>query len=113
MSHGEPATIAEVTANAKGESLFASFRTASTRLGSADDLSNFSSNVCQARHRGREFVKFLQRLEQEVPPDLETHLFVDNYSMRKDVAVQRWLMPKARRRFHFPWGSDSPLTSQT
>jgi transposase len=57
--------------------------------------------TCQARHRGREFVKFLQHLEQEVPPDLEVHLIVDNYSTHKSAAVQRWLKPKARRRFHF------------
>ena len=54
-----------------------------------------------ARHRGREFVKFLQQLEQEVPPELEIHLIVDNYSTHKSAAVQRWLKPKARRRFHF------------
>ena len=57
--------------------------------------------TCQARHRGREFVKFLQRLEQEVLPDLEVHLIVDNDSTHKSAPVQRWLQPKARRRFHF------------
>jgi len=57
--------------------------------------------TCQPRHRGREFVKFLHRLEQEVPPDLEVHLIVDNYGTHKSAAVQRWLKPKARRRFHF------------
>jgi transposase len=57
--------------------------------------------TCQPRHRGREFVKFLHHLEQEVPPDLEVHLIVDNYGTHKGAAVQRWLTPKARRRFHF------------
>ena len=57
--------------------------------------------TCQPRHRGREFVKFLHHLEQEVPPDLEVHLIVDNYGTHKGAAVQRWLKPKARRRFHF------------
>jgi len=57
--------------------------------------------TCQARHRGREFVKFLQRLAQEVPPELEIHLIVDNYSTHKSAAVKRWLKPTARRRFHF------------
>lgn len=57
--------------------------------------------TCQTRHRGREFVKFLQQLEREVPPDLEIHLIVDNYSTHKSATVQRWLKPKARRRFHF------------
>src|SRR3974377_1957112 len=57
--------------------------------------------TCQGRHRGREFVKFLHHLEQEVPADLEIHLVVDNYSTHKSAAVQRWLKPAKRRRFHF------------
>ncbi len=57
--------------------------------------------TCQPRHRGREFVKFLHHLAQAVPPDLEVHLIVDNYGTHKSAAVQRWLKPKARRRFHF------------
>ncbi len=56
---------------------------------------------CLPRHRGREFVKFLQQVEQEVPPDLEVHLIMDNYSTHKSQPVQRWLKPKKRRRFHF------------
>jgi transposase len=57
--------------------------------------------TCQPRHRGKEFVQFLSRLEQEVPPDLEIHLVVDNYGTHKSAAVQRWLNPAKRRRFHF------------
>lgn len=53
------------------------------------------------RHRGREFVRFLQQLEGEVPPDLDVHLIMDNYSNHKSPPVQRWLKPKKRRRFHF------------
>lgn len=56
---------------------------------------------CLPRHRGREFVKFLQQLEGEVPPDLDVHLIMDNYSTHKSPPVQRWLKPKKRRRFHF------------
>ena len=36
-----------------------------------------------------------------MPPDLEVHLILDNYSTHKSPPVQRWLMPKKRRRFHF------------
>jgi transposase len=56
---------------------------------------------CLARHRGRDFVRFLRQLEKEVPPELEVHLILDNYSTHKSETVQRWLKPKARRRFHF------------
>lgn len=56
---------------------------------------------CLARHRGKEFIKFLRQLETEVPPELEVHLILDNYSTHKSAAVQRWLRPKKRCRFHF------------
>src|SRR5271165_1215737 len=55
---------------------------------------------CLPRHRGREFLKFLRELEKEVPPELDIHLIVDNYSTHKSAAVQRWLKPKKRRRFY-------------
>jgi transposase len=55
---------------------------------------------CLPRHRGREFVKFLSQLEKEVPPDLDVHLIVDNYSTHKSAEVERWLKPKKRLRFH-------------
>ncbi len=55
---------------------------------------------CLQRHRGREFVRFLHQLEKEVPSDLDVHLILDNYSTHKSAAVQRWLQPKKRRRFH-------------
>jgi transposase len=56
---------------------------------------------CLPRHRAKEFIKFLNQLETEVPPDQEVHLIMDNYSTHKSAAVQRWLQPKKRRRFHF------------
>src|SRR5262249_12677075 len=31
----------------------------------------------------------------------DIHLIVDNYSTHKSAAVQRWLKPRKRRRFHF------------
>lgn len=56
---------------------------------------------CLPRHRGKEFVKFLHQLEQEVPADVEVHLILDNYSTHKSATVQRWLKPRKRHRFHF------------
>jgi hypothetical protein len=49
---------------------------------------------CLPRHRGKEFVKFLNQLEKQVPPELDIHLILDNYSTHKSAAVQRWLKPK-------------------
>jgi transposase len=57
--------------------------------------------TCLPRHRGTEFVTFLTHLEQTVPQDVDLHLVLDNYSTHKSAAVQRWLKPAKRRRFHF------------
>src|SRR5258708_4453538 len=55
---------------------------------------------CLPRHRGKEFAKFLHQVEKPVPPDLDVHIILDNYTTRKSEAVQRWLKPKKRKRFH-------------
>lgn len=52
------------------------------------------------RHRGREFLQFLRELEKEVPPELDLYIIVDNYSTHQRAAVQGWLKPKNRHRFH-------------
>ena len=57
--------------------------------------------TCQPRHRSREFVRFLNHLEGNLPSDQEVHLIMDNYCTHKSAAVQRWLKPKKRKRFHF------------
>ena len=56
---------------------------------------------CQPRHRAKEFVRFLNQLEKEVPAGQEVHLIMDNYCTHKSATVQRWLKPKKRRRFNF------------
>src|SRR5919108_5769904 len=56
---------------------------------------------CMQKHRHQEFIRFLNHLETEVPPDQEIHLIMDNYATHKSAAVQRWLKPKKRHRFHF------------
>jgi transposase/DNA-binding CsgD family transcriptional regulator len=57
--------------------------------------------TCQHRHRSREFVKFLNHLEKQLPADQQVHLIMDNYCTHKSAEVQRWLKPKKRSRFHF------------
>jgi transposase len=57
--------------------------------------------TCQLRHRSREFIKFLNHLEKQLPADQEVHLIMDNYCTHKSAEVQRWLKPKKRSRFHF------------
>jgi transposase len=57
--------------------------------------------TCQDRHRSREFVRFLNHLEKNLPADQDVHLIMDNYCTHKSAEVQRWLKPKKRHRFHF------------
>jgi transposase len=56
---------------------------------------------CYARHRHQEFLKFLQRLDEEFPDDLKLHVVMDNYGTHKHPRVQRWLERHPRFIPHF------------
>jgi transposase len=62
-----------------------------------------------ARHRAIEFKKFLQRLDREVPADLEVHLILDNASTHKAPAIKKWLAAHPRFVLHFTPTSSSWL----
>jgi transposase len=62
-----------------------------------------------ARHRAVEFKKFLQRLDREVPAELEVHLVLDNASTHKTPAIKRWLAAHPRFVLHFTPTSSSWL----
>jgi len=69
-------------------SLFAAFNTA--------DGTVISS--LHRRHRATEFKKFLTKIDDQVPDDLEVHLICDNYGTHKHPTVNKWLA--AHPRFH-------------
>ena len=50
------------------------------------------------RHRTIEFKKFLQKIDSEVPAELDVHLVADNYGTHKSPAIVNWL--EAHPRFH-------------
>lgn len=56
---------------------------------------------CYPRHRHQEFLKFLQRLDDEFPPDKALHLILDNYGTHGHPRVQRWLKRHPRFTLHF------------
>ena len=64
---------------------------------------------CLPRHRGREFIRFLRRLDRETPAEVDLHLIVDNASTHKSPPVQRWLRRHPRFHFHFTPTSSSWL----
>jgi hypothetical protein len=47
--------------------------------------------TCMPRHRAREFLRFLNRIDRETPRDVDLHLIPDNSSTHKSPPVQRWL----------------------
>src|SRR5262245_42263132 len=64
---------------------------------------------CMPRHRHREFLRFLQRIDKETLPHLDLHLIVDNYATHKTAAVKRWLKAHSRFHLHFTPTSSSWL----
>src|SRR5271155_3716193 len=53
------------------------------------------------RHRHQEWLKFLRKVDAEVPPELEVHLVLDNYATHKHPAVLGWLAKRPRIKLHF------------
>jgi transposase len=53
------------------------------------------------RHRGIEFRKFLDTIDEHVPQHLEVHLVLDNYGTHKTPLIQRWLLRHPRFHVHF------------
>jgi transposase len=56
---------------------------------------------CYARHRHQEFIKFLNRLNQEFPGEVTLHLVMDNYGTHSHPRVQAWLKRHPRFVAHF------------
>lgn len=58
------------------------------------------------RHRAIEFKKFLRRIDEQVPAELDVHLILDNYATHKTPSVKRWLLAHPRFVLHStPTGS--------
>jgi transposase len=58
------------------------------------------------RHRHQEFLKFLRKIDKNVPGGLDVHLVCDNYGTHKTPQTQDWLARHPRFHVHFtPTGS--------
>src|SRR5262249_20260967 len=53
------------------------------------------------QHRHQEFLRFLKRIDQQTPSQLDLHLIVDNYGTHKQPSVERWLRRHPRFHLHF------------
>ncbi|HTU70810.1 MAG TPA: IS630 family transposase [Candidatus Baltobacteraceae bacterium] len=65
--------------------------------------------ACHRRHRHQEFLRFLRRIDAEVPKALTVHLVLDNYGTHKTPAVRRWFAAHPRFELHFTPASASWL----
>jgi transposase len=52
-------------------------------------------------HTSADFVAFLNKINREVPAELDVHVILDNLSAHKTPAVQQWLLRHKRFHFHF------------
>jgi transposase len=53
------------------------------------------------RHRSREFRKFLDQVEANVPADLDIHVVMDNYGTHKTALIRNWFAKRPRFHAHF------------
>lgn len=77
-------------------------RNGTTSLFAALDVA--TGNVigrCFRRHRAAEFKRFLDHVDQQVFPELEVHLILDNYATHKTALIRRWLVRHPRYHLHF------------
>jgi len=56
---------------------------------------------CLQRHRHEEFLKFLRKIDREVPKGLAIHMILDNYATHKHPDVVAWLGKHPRFHLHF------------
>jgi transposase len=53
------------------------------------------------RHRATEWMAFLERIDQTIPPELRIHIVCDNYDTHKTAEVRAWLTDHPRFEVHF------------
>jgi len=62
-----------------------------------------------ARHRSKEFLRFLRRIDRAVLKPRDVHLVLDNYATHKTPEVKTWLEKHPRFKLHFTLTSASWL----
>jgi transposase len=55
---------------------------------------------CLPRHRAKEFIRFLKKIDRVVAKHLDLHLIVDNYKTHRTAKVQAWLKKHPRFKLH-------------
>ncbi len=52
-------------------------------------------------HTAKDFIAFLNKINREVPAELDVHVILDNLSTHKTAEVHAWLLRHKRFHFHF------------
>jgi transposase len=82
-----------------------------TLFAALDVLTGRVFGRCMQRHRHEEFIRFLNAVDREVPPDKRIEAVVDNYATHKHPKVRAWLERHPRWTFHFTPTSSSWLNA--
>jgi transposase len=72
-----------------------------TLYAAMDVQSGIVIGACKPRHRAREFIAFLRRIDRCVQRHLDVHVVLDNSSTHKTPEVKAWLEKHARFKLHF------------
>lgn len=55
----------------------------------------------RSQHTSKDFVAFLNKINRNVPPELDVHIILDNLQTHKTPLVHRWMLRHKRFHFHF------------
>jgi len=72
-----------------------------TLFAALDVKSGLVIGDCMPRHRAREFLTFLRRIDRAVRKPRDIHLVLDNYATHKTPEVRAWLEKHPRFKLHF------------
>lgn len=72
-----------------------------TLFAALDVKSGLVIGDCMPRHRAREFLSFLRRIDRAVTKPRDIHLVLDNYATHKTPEVRAWLSRHPRFKLHF------------
>lgn len=56
---------------------------------------------CHRRHRAADFRKFLDTVDEAMPPELDVHIVMDNYATHKAPTIRKWFAKRPRYHAHF------------
>ena len=72
-----------------------------TLFAALDVKSGMVIGDCMPRHRAKEFLTFLRRIDRAVLKPRDIHLVLDNYATHKTHEVKAWLYKHPRFKLHF------------